>query len=59
MSVEELKPALIEAGRGQVLECGLRVNSISGGADADSPLGDPVIVHKFYLDGREELVRGC
>ena len=30
-----------------------------GRAEAESPLGDPVTVYKVYLDGREELVRGC
>lgn len=32
---------------------------LGGRAQAESPLGDPVTVYKVYLDGREELVRGC
>lgn len=30
-----------------------------GGGGGASALGDPVVVYKVYLDGREELVRGC
>ncbi|MHC4948026.1 MAG: metallopeptidase TldD-related protein, partial [Planctomycetota bacterium] len=30
-----------------------------GGQGPGSPLGDPIAVYKVFLDGREELVRGC
>jgi hypothetical protein len=38
---------------------GARGGGPGGFGGAPSALGDPVVVYKVYLDGREELVRGC
>lgn len=46
-------------GRPMSFGSGRRMSRFGGGGEAESPLGDPVTVYRVYLDGREELVRGC
>lgn len=56
-----LRITSITTGRGgQMAQQLARARFMAGGGGGNaSPVGDPIAVYRVYLDGREELVRGC